>query len=121
MQPRLHDMKTNRTCRLFVALVLALTTGSVGCASSRAASVTGPAGPRLSMASAVKRASGSACGIDLLNIVPIGLTNRAERARRNAIEASGAKTMLTQSLTDTSVDLMVATIQCSSVGGTAAF
>jgi hypothetical protein len=73
------------------------------------------------LASTSRPAVGSACGIDLLNLVPIGITHRAERARRNAIESSGAKTLLTQSVTDTSVDLMVATIQCSSVGGVAAF
>ena len=80
-----------------------------------------PIEPAHELARTSRPAVGSACGIDLLNLVPIGITHRAERARRNAIESSGAKTLLTQSVTDTSVDLMVATIQCSSVGGVAAF
>ena len=112
-------MKPRPLSRLLVATLLTLTTGSVGCSMSRMTPVSPPV---MAMAPTMaKRATGSACGIDLLNLIPIGLTNRAERARRNAIAASGAKTMLTQSLTDTSVDLMVATIQCSSIGGTAAF
>jgi hypothetical protein len=100
-------------------LSVVLLAGSVfACSTLRPAPVE-PAANEL--ASTSRPAVGSACGIDLLNLVPIGITHRAERARRNAIESSGAKTLLTQSVTDTSVDLMVATIQCSSVGGVAAF
>jgi hypothetical protein len=104
-----------RVKRTLALLVLLITTG---CAASRPPEVGRPA-PLL--ARSAQSARGSACGIDVLNIVPIGITHRAERARKNAIASSGAKTILTESITDTSVDLMVATIQCSSVGGTAAF
>ena len=98
--------------------VVLLACSAFACSTVRPAPFE-PAGNEL--ASTSRPAVGSACGIDLLNLVPIGITHRAERARRNAIESSGAKTLLTQSVTDTSVDLMVATIQCSSVGGVAAF
>lgn len=109
-------MKTPSSFRRSSIAVLAFST--LACSAIRPAQLERPA---VEVARAARPAQGSACGIDLLNIVPIGITHRAERARRNAIEASGAKTMLTQSITDTSFDLMVATIQCSSVGGVAAF
>ncbi|MGH7803385.1 MAG: hypothetical protein ACREQJ_03485 [Candidatus Binatia bacterium] len=116
MQTSLYIMKTPSCLRPVAVALLTLTT--LACSAVRPAHVERPVAD---VARAPRTAEGSACGIDLLNIVPIGITHRAERARRNAIESSGAKTILTQSITDTSVDLMVATIQCSSVGGYAAF
>ena len=68
-----------------------------------------------------QNASGSACGIELLDFVPIGTWNRMERAYHSAITNAGARALLKPTVSDHRIDLMVATLKCASVQGTAVY
>ena len=65
--------------------------------------------------------SGSACGIELLDILPIGTWSRMDRAYHSAISSSGARALLKPVVSDHRIDLMVATLKCASVTGTAVY
>ena len=65
--------------------------------------------------------SGSACGIELLDFVPIGIWGRTERAYHAAVSNAGARALLQPVVSDHRIDLMVATLKCSSVEGTAVY
>jgi hypothetical protein len=65
--------------------------------------------------------SGSACGIELLDFVPIGIWGRTERAYHAAVNNAGARALLQPVVSDHRIDLMVATLKCSSVEGTAVY
>ena len=66
-------------------------------------------------------ASGSACGIELLDFVPIGTWNRMDRAYHAAVSNAGARALLKPTVSDHRIDLMVATLKCASVEGTAVY
>ena len=70
---------------------------------------------------AYKNASGSACGIELLDFVPIGTWSRMQRAYHSAVENAGARALLKPTVSDHRIDLMVATLKCASVSGTAVY
>ncbi len=70
---------------------------------------------------AYKNASGSACGIELFDFVPIGTWSRMQRAYHSAVESSGARALLKPTVSDHRIDLMVATLKCASVEGTAVY
>ncbi len=70
---------------------------------------------------AYHNASGSACGIELLDFLPIGTWGRMERAYHSAITSSGARALLKPTVSDHRIDLMVATLKCASVEGTAVY
>lgn len=67
------------------------------------------------------KTSGSACGIDLFDLLPIGVWNRTQRAYDSAVSQAGARALLGQTVSDSRFDLMVATVKCSSVEGTAVY
>lgn len=67
------------------------------------------------------RASGSACGIELLDFVPIGIWSRTQRAYNAALSQAGARALLSPTVSDSRIDLMVATLKCSAVEGTAVY
>lgn len=66
-------------------------------------------------------ASGSACGIELFDFAKFGIWDRAERAYHAALTNAGAKALLAPTLSDSRIDLMVATVKCSQVSGTAIY
>jgi hypothetical protein len=66
-------------------------------------------------------ASGSACGIELLDFVPIGIWGRKERAYHAAVSNAGARALLKPVVSDQRFDLMFATLKCASVEGTAVY
>jgi len=68
-----------------------------------------------------QNASGSACGIELLDFVPIGTWSRMQRAYHSAVENAGARALLKPTVSDHRIDLMVATLKCASVTGTAVY
>ena len=70
---------------------------------------------------AYSNASGSACGIYLLDFVPIGVFNRMDRAYHSAVSNAGARALLKPTVSDHRIDLMVATLKCASVTGTAVY
>ena len=70
---------------------------------------------------AYNNASGSACGIELLDFVPIGTWSRMERAYHSAVTNAGARALLKPTVSDQRFDLMVATVKCASVQGTAVY
>jgi hypothetical protein len=70
---------------------------------------------------AYHNASGSACGIELLDFVPIGTWSRMDRAYHAAITNAGARALLKPTVSDHRIDLMVATLKCASVEGTAVY
>ena len=70
---------------------------------------------------AYSNASGSACGIELLDFVPIGTWSRMERAYHSAVSNAGARALLKPTVSDHRIDLMVATLKCASVTGTAVY
>jgi hypothetical protein len=86
-----------------------------------------PAPSRLSTASqpgrptAVASASGSACGIELFDFAKFGIWDRTERAYHAALSNAGAKALLGPTVSDSRIDLMVATVKCSQVSGTAIY
>lgn len=113
----------NRTLKAVIAsAALSLLVGCGATASSgpsvSALSQSGPAAQR-----AVKQASasGSACGIELLDFLPFGTWTRTERAYHSAVSSVGAKALLKPTVSDSRIDLMVATVKCSSVSGTAIY
>lgn len=65
--------------------------------------------------------SGSACGIELLDFVPIGIWGRTERAYHAALTNAGARALLKPVVSDQRFDLMFATLKCASVEGTAVY
>jgi hypothetical protein len=65
--------------------------------------------------------SGSACGIELLDFVPIGIWGRTERAYHAAVTNAGARALLQPVVSDHRIDLMFATLKCASVEGTAVY
>lgn len=65
--------------------------------------------------------SGSACGIELLDFVPIGVWTRTERAYHAAVSNAGARALLKPVVSDQRFDLMFATLKCASVEGTAVY
>jgi len=67
------------------------------------------------------KAAGSACGIEFLDIIPIGTLSRTQRAYDNAVNEAGARALLAPSISDTRLDLVVGTLRCSQVEGTAIF
>ncbi|MGH7898090.1 MAG: hypothetical protein ACREQQ_09065 [Candidatus Binatia bacterium] len=67
------------------------------------------------------KVSGSACGLDLLDLIPIGVWTRRQRAYNDALAGAGAKALITPTVRDTRVDLVFATLKCSAVEGTAVF
>ena len=71
--------------------------------------------------SQLAKASGSACGIEFLDVIPIGTWSRAQRAYDNAVSGARAKAILEPSVSDIRVDLLVGTLRCSQVEGTAIF
>ena len=70
---------------------------------------------------AVAGASGSACGIELFDFAKIGIWDRAERAYHAALTNAGAKALLRPTVSDSRIDLMVATVKCAQVSGTAIY
>jgi hypothetical protein len=68
-----------------------------------------------------RSASGSACGIELFDFLPIGTWTRTERAYHSALTSAGARALLKPTVSDMRFDLMVATVKCSSVEGTAIY
>ena len=107
---------------LFVALSVALTAGCSTATSTPAPkelALTGGSVQRAAVRSS--NASGSACGIELLDFLPIGTWTRTERAYHSAITSAGAKALLKPTISDSRFDLMVATVKCASVSGTAIY
>jgi hypothetical protein len=70
---------------------------------------------------AASSASGSACGVELLDFLPIGTWSRTQRAYHSAVSNAGARALLKPTVSDHRIDLMVATIKCASVEGTAVY
>lgn len=106
---------------LFVSLSIGLLLA--GC--STAGSSPAPRGlaqnaPEIQRA-AYHSASGSACGIEIFDFLPIGTWTRTERAYHSAVSSVGAKALLKPTVSDSRFDLMVATVRCSSVEGTAIY
>jgi hypothetical protein len=63
------------------------------------------------------RTSGSACGLVLLNIIPIGINDRAERAYRNALEPTKANELGDVSVVDSWYYILIGEILCAEVSG----
>ena len=70
---------------------------------------------------AYSNASGSACGVYLLDVLPIGVFSRMDRAYHSAVSNAGARALLKPTVSDHRIDLMVATLKCASVTGTAVY
>lgn len=110
----------NRTRTIFAALSIAFLAGctSVGPSSAPKSLALGDSPIRHVSYS---KASGSACGIEVLDLIPIGVWGRSQRAYHSAITQAGARALLSPTVSDSRLDLMVATIKCSSVEGTAVY
>jgi hypothetical protein len=65
--------------------------------------------------------SGSACGIELFDFAKFGIWDRTERAYHAALTNAGAKALLAPQVSDSRIDLMVATVKCAEVSGTAIY
>lgn len=105
---------------LVVTLSVALLAGCSTTSSSPAPKELAQGRPGIKPA-AYRSASGSACGIDLLDLIPIGIWTRTERAYHSAVTNAGARALLKPTISDSRFDLMVATVKCSSVSGTAIY
>ncbi|MGH7859730.1 MAG: hypothetical protein ACREQY_20575 [Candidatus Binatia bacterium] len=103
-----------RTSGYFATLLLLV--GLMGCGA-----VKPKPSPALGFAPAQKLTSGSACGISLLDLIPIGLHDADRRAFGRALDGTGAKGLTTQSMTDQRFDLMIASVRCASVEGVAVY
>jgi hypothetical protein len=105
-----------------IALTLAIA-AATGCSSTSPT----PAPSQLAQSDGKKLSyqghttSGSACGIELLDFVPIGIWGRTERAYHAAVTNAGARALLQPVVSDHRIDLMVATLKCASVEGTAVY
>ena len=110
--------------RLFGISVVALSLAFLAGCSTLGSS---PAPEHLSAAStparpvAVAGASGSACGIELFDFAKIGIWDHTERAYHAALTNAGAKALLGPTVSDSRIDLMVATVKCAQVSGTAIY
>ena len=67
------------------------------------------------------KAAGSACGIEIFDLLPIGTWNRTQRAYDHALVNANAKALLGPTVSDSRFDLMVATVKCAAVEGTAVY
>jgi hypothetical protein len=76
---------------------------------------------RIDASPRIAKAAGSACGLEFLDIIPIGTLSRTQRAYDNAVNDVGARALLAPSISDTRLDLVVGTLRCSQVEGTAIF
>lgn len=99
---------------LLATLLVAIAIG--GCTTAPLLS-----GSRPVAAARASKAAGSACGIELLDIIPIGTLSRTQRAYNNALNEVGARALLAPSISDSRLDLVVGTLRCSEVEGTAIF
>jgi len=107
-----------------MVIVIAFTASLlIGCSTLGSA----PAPQHLSTASEPGRpaianpASGSACGIELFDFAKFGIWDRTERAYHAALSNAGARALLGPTVSDSRIDLMVATVKCSQVQGTAIY
>lgn len=98
---------------LLTGLAIAL----IGCAET--AQKAAP--PRPVQYASAGRASGSACGLELLDLIPIAATDRAQRAYNEALAQAGAKALVGTQFSDSRIDLMVGTMRCTRVEGTAVY
>lgn len=105
---------------MFVTLSVALLAGCSTQSSIPAPRELAQTSPAVQRAS-YRSASGLACGIELLDFLPIGVWTRTERAYHSAVASVGAKALLKPVISDSRFDLMVATVKCSSVSGTAIY
>src|ERR1043166_9680010 len=65
------------------------------------------------------KVTGSACGLLLLGMVPMGVNGRAEEAYDRALEAANATSLTDTALTESWYFTPVGPAVCTSVGGTA--
>ena len=63
------------------------------------------------------RTSGSACGLVLFNVIPIGINDRAERAYRNALEPTKATALGDVSVVDGWYYILIGEVLCAEVSG----
>lgn len=63
------------------------------------------------------RTSGSACGLVLLNVIPIGVNDRAERAYRRALEPTKANALADVSVVDSWYYILIGEVLCAEVSG----
>jgi len=64
-------------------------------------------------------AEGSACGLLLLNVLPLGVNDRAARAYAEAVNATNAAALTDTSIEDRWYFILVGTLLCSDIKGRA--
>ena len=63
--------------------------------------------------------NGSACGLLLFDLIPIGINDRTERAYANAVGKAGATTLIDTSITTSWYYALIGVVHCAEVQGTA--
>lgn len=111
-----HHLRT-----LTVVLSIAFLVGCSATAPSPSPQQLSQGSTPIKRGSAGGKASGLACGIELFDFVPIGIWSRTERAYSAALDKAGARALLAPTYSDSRIDLMVATLKCSAVEGTAVY
>lgn len=106
---------------LTAALSIALLAGCSTTGSSPSPQQISRTSTPIQRASSGGGASGSACGIEILDFIPIGIWSRTQRAYHAALSQAGARALLSPKYSDHRIDLMVATLKCSAVEGTAVY
>jgi hypothetical protein len=107
--------------KIAVALAIAAVSGCSTMSPSPAPSALAQGDGPIKKVAYQNTTSGSACGIELLDFVPIGIWGRKERAYHAAVTNAGARALLKPVVSDQRFDLMFATLKCASVEGTAVY
>jgi hypothetical protein len=106
---------TRRTKRLGSALALLAVTTALGCSGTLVRVAPRPPED----ATVLGPTRGSGCGMLLLDLIPIGVNGRVERAYAEALRARGGTALVDTTVTDRWYYAVLGTLHCTDVEGTA--